>query len=332
MPEEHSGPSIAPTRAPVPARSPATSAALLALVYLVIAALYVGVSSTIASSFAGSKETLERIELVKGFAFVLVTACGLFAFNYVQLRQLRAHQDDRLRRDRALHNAERAILAGTFARTVAHDINNALQVATSELEDLRDHLAADAEGTALVGEVREALGSIRDWNHRLFELDGARLFGQVRAFDLAQTVRDVATLARRHERVRHATVEVQGPERLPFRGREVLIQRAVLNLVLNAAEAAGPGCRVEIRLDDRMADAPRIDVDDNGPGVPPELRARILEPFFTTKERGAGLGLASVAACAAEHGGTLTVSEAPLGGARFSLYVRWVSDPQPSPS
>ena len=63
-----------------------------------------------------------------------------------------------------------------------------------------------------------------------------------------------------------------------------------------------------------------VEVQDNGPGVPPELRDRIFEPFFTTKgEHGNGLGLWISAEIARIHGGRLTVSDAPGGGALFQL-------------
>ena len=60
-----------------------------------------------------------------------------------------------------------------------------------------------------------------------------------------------------------------------------------------------------------------IAVDDNGTGVPPEMRDRIFEPFFTTKHAGTGLGLPMVHAIAAQHGGDVTLEDSPLGGARF---------------
>jgi signal transduction histidine kinase len=60
-------------------------------------------------------------------------------------------------------------------------------------------------------------------------------------------------------------------------------------------------------------------VDDNGPGIAEADRARVFEPYYTTKAHGTGLGLAIVKRIAFDHGGSVAVSASPLGGARFTL-------------
>jgi signal transduction histidine kinase len=116
------------------------------------------------------------------------------------------------------------------------------------------------------------------------------------------------------------TVEVQG--RLgEIEGDEVLLRQVFGNLIRNAAEAceaASVAPRIEIRghTDERTC---RITVDDNGPGVPEAARARIFQPFFTTRSRGTGLGLAIVLKLVVTHNGRVTVGDSPLGGASFQL-------------
>jgi len=118
----------------------------------------------------------------------------------------------------------------------------------------------------------------------------------------------------------------------------MLIRRVLSNLVENALQAAaerpgGPTPQVVIRI--RLADDPgpaagtgarlrpnaRIQVDDNGPGVPAARARRIFDPYFTTKESGTGLGLAIVRKIVLDHGGDVTVgvAEPPLHGARFTV-------------
>jgi signal transduction histidine kinase len=85
-----------------------------------------------------------------------------------------------------------------------------------------------------------------------------------------------------------------------------------------------PGGRVEVTclLEGGDEDQPRrvaIHVDDSGPGVSAAVRDRIFEPFFTTKASGSGLGLSIVHAIVAQHGGSISVEEAPAGGARFAI-------------
>ncbi|MEQ8275123.1 MAG: HAMP domain-containing sensor histidine kinase [Deltaproteobacteria bacterium] len=96
------------------------------------------------------------------------------------------------------------------------------------------------------------------------------------------------------------------------------IKRATLNLVRNAIQAA-PAEEGLVRISAEREDGLRITIDDNGPGVPPEKRDEIFTPFFTTKQKGTGLGLALVRKSIQEHGGTIEVTDAEGGGARFVI-------------
>lgn len=104
-------------------------------------------------------------------------------------------------------------------------------------------------------------------------------------------------------------------------GDEVLLRQVFGNLIRNAAEAcqtSGKVPRIEIhgQADGRMC---RISVDDSGPGVPEPARAKIFQPFFTTRSRGTGLGLAIVLKLVVTHNGRISVGESPLGGASFQI-------------
>jgi two-component system OmpR family sensor kinase len=105
------------------------------------------------------------------------------------------------------------------------------------------------------------------------------------------------------------------------------------NLLRNAIDHAPPGSEVAVVIDDH--DGPRLAVEDHGPGVPPELRARVFEPFARGTGKatdravgtGVGLGLAISKRIIDGHGGTIGVEDRPGGGARF-----WVTLPAPSAS
>lgn len=99
--------------------------------------------------------------------------------------------------------------------------------------------------------------------------------------------------------------------------REQLMQ-VLLNLVLNALSFVPPGGRIVVRTG-RQAGAIRIVVADSGPGVPPELRQRIFDPFFSRREGGIGLGLTIVQQIVHVHGGEIEVGESEWGGAAFEL-------------
>jgi signal transduction histidine kinase len=101
-----------------------------------------------------------------------------------------------------------------------------------------------------------------------------------------------------------------------------LFRRAVLNLAANAARYARQ--RIEITCA-AVGETVQVRMDDDGPGIPPEARQRIFEPFFRLDESrsassgGTGLGLAIVQRIMVLHGGQVRVEESPLGGARFTL-------------
>ncbi len=95
------------------------------------------------------------------------------------------------------------------------------------------------------------------------------------------------------------------------------ILQALWDLAINSVEAMqGQGRLVFGTI---LEPAPAIIVEDNGPGISDEIKERIFEPFFSTKEKGTGLGLASVYSVLESHGGTVTVGRGTVGGARFTL-------------
>jgi signal transduction histidine kinase len=298
---------------------PVRTALFVAGLYLALASAYILISSTFASERVGSVEDLRQIEILKGLAFVLGSAILLFAVNWGLLQRIRQNDERGRRMERSLHNAERTVLAGTFARTIAHDINNGLLAAQMNLELLDTEVADNPEARELVGEATRALARITEWNRRFFEIGGQQLFGAAKAMNLTRTISSAAELARHHRSVRTATLELSLLGVASYTGFDSVIQRAVLNLILNAADAAGADAVIHVHLLPSTSATWKIIVEDNGPGIAPENRARILEPFFTTKEHGTGLGLASVLGCARFHHGDLRVDDSPLGGARFTL-------------
>lgn len=318
-------------RPAVSAMHPALTAALMSGAYLVVAGAYILVSSTFASEVSGSVEDLKRLEILKGLAFVVGSALLLFLVNFVTLRQIRQHETRTRRMERALRNAEASVLAGTFARTIAHDINNALGAATLNLELLRDAVANEPERRDLADEIDAALTRVLDWNRRFFEIGGRQLLDDAAPIDLSAVVQGAVELGRHHRKLRMAHIDVAVPADAFCTGIASIIQRAVLNLVINAADAAGARARILVSL---AADGPgrwTIAVEDNGPGIPPAMRDEVLEPFFTTKADGTGLGLASVVACARFHHGAVQIDESALGGARFRLSLAHVQKGHDAP-
>lgn len=126
-----------------------------------------------------------------------------------------------------------------------------------------------------------------------------------------------------HEGVRVVLSGATGP--LPVCGDNLLLSRAVHNLVLNACEASPAGAAVEVRTGSEEGYAV-IEVTDRGSGLDPEVRERLFEPYVSTKRRGSGLGLSLVRDIAVQHRGTVTLVDRDGGGARALLRLPLVEE------
>lgn len=220
-----------------------------------------------------------------------------------------------------LVRAERLRALGELAAGVAHDVGNVLAIVGSHAELLAQR-ATDADTRALVGaclrSVEEGTRSVRH------VLDMARGHtpsrGERRRFDLEKVAREALHLAAPRWKDAGQEVDTTALGAVPEAiGESAEVRDAVLNLVLNAIDATPRGGRLALATgveDEQLV----FSVDDSGPGVPLALRARIFEPFYTSKGPAhTGLGLAQVARVARQLGGSVRVGESALGGARFEL-------------
>lgn len=105
-----------------------------------------------------------------------------------------------------------------------------------------------------------------------------------------------------------------------------LLEEAVLNLLINAAQAGGPAGQMEVRLITEPAVA-MLEIHDSGPGVPDDIAKDIFEPCFTTKPDGSGIGLLAVKAFAASCRADVSVGRSLLGGALFQLRIPMQNQP-----
>ncbi|HSH45138.1 MAG TPA: HAMP domain-containing sensor histidine kinase, partial [Longimicrobiales bacterium] len=178
------------------------------------------------------------------------------------------------------------------------------------------------KGTPEGGEIREAVSRMSGIVRQLLEF-GARESGDWRTVS-ARSLLVGAMGAVRGEAARTGVaVEPLGAVSSALvRGDQPRLESALVHLLRNAVQAAGPegSIRASADVDD---DVVRFRVEDTGPGVPEEVRTRLFEPFYTTKPvgEGAGLGLAVVHAVAEEHAGRVDVDRSSLGGARFTLTI-----------
>jgi len=138
-------------------------------------------------------------------------------------------------------------------------------------------------------------------------------------------VRDAVHLVEANARDRGVDLSVDLAAGLPtLRGDDVQLVQVVLNLVMNALDAAGevPEERRRVRVGAAPLDGGvEIRVVDTGPGIPPAQLDRVFDPFFTTKAGGLGLGLAISRSIVEAHGGRIRASPAEGGGTVFSVLL-----------
>jgi len=293
-------------------------AALLAVFYVVSSVVYVVTSSHVAAATAQSVEQLEHLERVKGILFVLGTGALFYVVALVLLIRLRRQQDLLIVQRDTLVTSEHRALAGLFAASVAHDINNVLMVARGNAELLAEPLAGAETKQNAAEAMRRAFVELAALSQRLMTLGRESLPGALSERDLVAVVERAVQLARRHERVRRCAVTTNVGAAVMIPMDEVLIDRMLLNLILNAADATRGAGRIAVRLASD-AEAAYIEVHDNGPGIPDDAKDAIFEAFYTSKPNGLGLGLVSVKVCADAHHGSVEVFRSDLGGAAFRV-------------
>ena len=109
------------------------------------------------------------------------------------------------------------------------------------------------------------------------------------------------------------------PTRLTVEADELLFRQVLFNLLMNAVQAAGPGGRIEVAARRTEAGDAILEIRDDGPGVAPEHRADLFKPYFTTHEKGTGLGLAVVQQIVLAHGWEIEFDSNEPRGAIFRL-------------
>jgi nitrogen fixation/metabolism regulation signal transduction histidine kinase len=201
---------------------------------------------------------------------------------------------------------------------VAHEIKNPLLPIRASVETLRRLRARN--DPAFDEYFDEATRTVLDEVARISNIVGeftrfARLPApQPAPFNAEEAVRSVVSL----HAAAGAAIDFEAEPCPELNADKDQVVQIVTNLVQNAQQALAdrPHGRVRVRLF-REQDKLVLSVSDNGPGVAPEMRGRLFEPYATTKAEGTGLGLAIVERIAVEHGGEISFADAPGGGASF---------------
>lgn len=218
-----------------------------------------------------------------------------------------------------LQRRERLAALGQMAAGVAHEIRNPLGgiglYASLLQQELVDRPAQKEIAGRICAGVRNVDNIIRDI--LVFAGGGMQ---RSEPLLLASIVESVVTQIERQAQESGTQVHLKVDEQdIWIKGDAGRIERALVNLTLNAMEAAGRGGQVWIRGGAAKSDMVGITVEDDGPGIDPNILHKIFNPFFTTKDSGTGLGLAIVHSIAESHGGFVRACTREGGGASFVL-------------
>jgi signal transduction histidine kinase len=226
-----------------------------------------------------------------------------------------------------LSHQEALAAMGQLAASIAHEVRNPLTAVRLDLERAAERLDDDDGAAELV---RRALRDIERLDASVGDTLRLARSGQVnlRPIDVAVPIRAAMITARPHfdqrgEELRDLAIP---PEPVMVIGDGASLEQLFLNLLLNAADALQPGGegRVEIL---QTANEVRVVVRDSGDGMPAEVRERVLEPFFSTKAEGTGLGLPIAQRIALAHGGRLEIESEMGEGTAVAVVLRRPSQP-----
>ncbi len=224
---------------------------------------------------------------------------------------------------------------GLFAGGIAHDFNNILTGIMGNIDLLRLYLkdTGDTRVAARLKDAEEASSRAAGLTRQLLTFSrGGSPVKDVTS--LPQLVEDTVSFVLSGSNITH---HVAYPDTLwNVEADQSQISQVIQNLTMNSKQAMeGGGGEVSVSLDNFFLSSEetvsglalskgryvRIIFKDNGPGIPPEVQAKIFDPYFTTKETGNGLGLATAYSIIKQHGGYIGVDSEINGGTTFTLYL-----------
>lgn len=268
------------------------------------------------------RATVRTGAILRAVMIVLLAAlaAGLFLLwdrkTYLA-REVERARSELLARNREMERASRLAAMGELAAHVAHEIRNPLNTIHLTVQEMaRDSGLPEAHrdrAEDLRAETRRIEGIVQQF------LDLARpRLPQSQRIDLHEALQAAARAAEPAFRASDIALEVRGkPTEASLDPH--FVAEIMENLLRNAREASPAGSRVVLSVDSTMMDAV-VTVDDQGPGIPTDMREQVFDLFYTTKPTGTGLGLSIVAQLTAAMGGGVRLGDAPGGGMRVTVH------------
>lgn len=223
-------------------------------------------------------------------------------------RQLTASYRELKRTQSELLRSKQLAVVGELSAVIAHEVRNPLAIVNNAVASLRKRTTRGEERRVLLDIINEEMGRL---DHLV-----THMLDYARPLMPAREEVDLAALAARSARLAEGVVEVRGQATVV--GDAELLRRALDNLVQNAAQAGARRITIDLSAEGETA---LVAVRDDGEGMDAEGCVRALQPFFTTRPTGTGLGLPVAARIAAAHGGTLRIESDRGAGTTVSFEI-----------
>ncbi|MBP89645.1 MAG: two-component sensor histidine kinase [Planctomycetaceae bacterium] len=221
-------------------------------------------------------------------------------------------------KNRELARKNRLADLGQMASHVAHEVRNGLAPLTFYLSLLRRRAGTNDGLLALLNKVDACFTAVQSTVSDLLSFTSDRE-PSFRTFDVAELITEVCESLAPQLSAQRIRVDYGLSAGIFVYADRDMLRRALMNLLLNAVDVMPTGGVLSIATCDTGSGVD-IEVADSGPGIENEP-TKIFEPFFTTKGDGTGLGLSIVQRIADAHGGDVTATNCPEGGAAFTIYL-----------
>lgn len=245
------------------------------------------------------------------FATVLILIAGLF-MHYSRKRK---------EAEKALVEAEKMVSLGTLAAGVAHEIKNPLAIILLGIEDLNESLTEDSSVRYIIQGIKEAVLRADRIVKGLLSFCSRPASGQEK-LDVITLVQDTLTSLNNNRQLQNIRIETEFSPDLPKpRGDSGQIRQAFLNILTNAVESMPGGGILKVLCKKKGPDSVDITFTDTGSGISEDNAGRVLDPFYTTKQKSGniGLGLSIAKGIIEAHGGSLTIKSAQGKGTAVTI-------------
>jgi len=262
-------------------------------------------------------------------AILLSAQLGLVLRNAQLVRELSERNRELASAAASLVQSEKLALTGKMAATVAHQMRNPLSVIGANVQLLMARRGAEDPDQPVLQVLLEKVRETNATVHSLLEL-ARPLVLEMKRLSLEEHVRAVSRFVAPRCEAQTVELTLAVPASLPaVWADEQHLQRSLLDLCLNAVQAMPAGGRLVLAA---ASFGPRVElrIDDSGPGISPEMRRELFEPFRTDKAKGSGLGLHNVKRACDAMGVEVAVADAEPHGTSFRLsFTAGAARPQP---